>query len=126
MNRVLIHTAVPDAKRAIAANMAHLSGNPQEHVVECTAIPAGPSESWDMEHGYNGKWWAASQSFAPQIAQDMLASGYALGTESWFVAVYEDGGTLIQHNLPSPPADNSFEAFLAAAGLSKVVQVGPV
>lgn len=126
MSRILIHTAVPGAKRAIAAEMTHLSGDPREHIVECNAIPGGPSATWDASHGYNGKWWAASQALAPAIAQDMLASGYMLGTESWFVAIYETSGQLIQHNLPGAPANSSFDAFLAACGLSKVVQNGPV
>lgn len=122
MSRILIHTAVPHAKREVAADMAHLSGNPSEHSVECTAIPGGPSAQWDALKAYNGKWWAASQALAPAIAQDMLTSGYMLGTESWFVAIYETGGQLIQHNLPGAPADSSFDAFLAACGLQKVVQ----
>lgn len=121
MSRILVHTAVPDARREIAATMAHLSGNPNEHSVECDAIPGGPSAEWDTLKGYNGKWWAASQAYAPQIAQDMLASGYMLGTESWFVAIFETGGQLIQHNLPEAPVDSSFDAFLTAAGLQKVV-----
>ena len=122
MSRILAHTAVPEAKREIAATMAHLSGNVTEHSVECTAIPGGPSAQWDTAQGYGGTWWAASQGLAPQIAQDMLASGFMLGTEAWFVAVYEVGGQLIQHNLPHEPADPSFNAFLAACGLEKVVQ----
>lgn len=126
MSRILIHTAVPDAKRVIAAGMEHLSGLPQEHSIECIASNGGPSALWDASKGYGGKWWAASQALAPQIAQDMLTSGYILGTESWFVAIYETGGALIQHNLPGAPADSSFDAFLTACGLVKVVQNGPV
>lgn len=122
MSRIRIHTAVPDARREIAADMEHLSGNPYEHSIECNAVPGGPSALWDASKGYGGKWWAASQGLAPQIAQDMLTSGYMLGTESWFVAIYETGGQLIQHNLPGAPADSSFDAFLAACGLTKVVQ----
>ncbi len=122
MSRILVHTAVPSANRDLAANMAHMSGNPNEHIVECVAIPGGPSALWDTEQGYNGTWWAASQALAPQIAQDMLTSGYMLGTESWFVAIYETGGQLIQHNLPEAPVDSSFDAFLTATGLQKVVQ----
>jgi len=124
MSRILAHTAVPESKREIAATMAHLSGNVTEHSVECTAIPGGPSALWDTEQGYGGTWYAASQGLAPQIAQDMLASGFLLGTEAWFVAVYEDNGQLIQHNFPpeiGPPADSSFDAFLAACGLERVV-----
>lgn len=117
MSRILIHTACPDTKRATAGTMAGLSGLPEEHSVECNAIPGGPSALWDTGHGYGGKWWAASQALAPAIAQGMLTSGYILGTESWFVALYEVGGTLIQHNLPSAPTDATFDAFLVAAGL---------
>lgn len=121
MTRVLVHMAVPDAKRALAATMTGLSGNPVEHSVECNTVEGGPSAAWDAANGYDGKWWAASQPFAPVIAQTMLASGYALETESWFVARYEDDGTLIDHNLPTAPADASFDAFLTAAGLERVV-----
>jgi hypothetical protein len=119
--RILIHTSVPDAKRVIAASMDGLSGQPQEHSVECNAIHGGPSGAWDASHGYTGKWWAASQALAPEIASEMLTSGYVLGTESWFVAYYEDTGALIQHNLPNAPSDASFGAFLAAAGLARVI-----
>ena len=120
MSRVLVHMAVPDAKRALAATMSGLSGNLIEHSVECSTTPGGPSALWDASQGYSGKWWAASQAFAPEIAQAMLASGYSLATESWFIARFEDNGTLIDHNLPSPPNDSTFESFLTAAGLVRV------
>lgn len=113
--------AVPDSKRAMAGTMTGLSGVPSEHSVELQAIPGGASAAWDTANGYTGKWWGASQALAPEIAQPMLASGYALETESWFAAIWEEGGSLIQHNLPSAPADASFDAFLVAAGLEKVV-----
>lgn len=120
MTRVLVHMAVPDAMRAIAATMAGLSGLITEHSVELVALAGGPSAAWDASQGYGGTWWGASQPFAPQIAQEMLASGYMLGTESWFTAMWEEGGSLIDHNLPQPPVDASFKAFLAAAGLEFV------
>lgn len=121
MNRILCHMAVPDAKREIAGTMTALSGVPQEHSAELRAIPGGASAQWDSAKGYAGTWWGASQALAPEIAQPMLASGYALETESWFAALWEEGGSLIQHNLPTAPADATFEAFLAAAGLERVV-----
>lgn len=121
MTRILCHMAVPDAKRSLAATMDGLSGLPQEHSVQLQSIPGGASASWDATNSYNGTWWGASQSLAPEIAQPMLASGYGLGTEGWFAALWE-GGTLIQHNLPGAPADSSFEAFLAAAGLERVAE----
>lgn len=114
--------AVPDAMRALAATMAGLSGLISEHSIELAAITGGPSEAWDTAQGYSGTWWGASQPFAPAIAQEMLISGYMLGTESWFAAAWEEGGNLIDHNLPEPPADASFDAFLAAAGLEKVIR----
>lgn len=120
VTRVLCHMAVPGAKRALAATMTGLSGLPQEHSVELHSVAGGASAAWDAANGYDGKWWGASQALAPEIAQPMLASGYGLETESWFAALWE-GGTLIQHNLPTAPADSSFDAFLAAAGLEKVV-----
>lgn len=124
MGRILVHMAVPDAKRAIAAGMSHLSGNLSEHSVRLYVVPGGPSAVWDAANQYNGIWWGASQPFAPQIAQDMLTSGYMLGTESWFVAMYEANGQVIQHNLPSTPSDSSFDAFCAAAGLYRLIEIG--
>lgn len=109
--------------------MDHLSGIPNEHAIECNAIPGGPSADWDAAHSYNGKWWAASQGLAPAIAQDMLMSGYMLGTESWYAAYWEDTMTPVQGqwtNIDPPPAGPSFDAFLAAAGLQKVIPEGMV
>lgn len=119
MSRILVHMAVPESKREIAASMEGLSGFQQEHSVECGTIPAGPSAQWDAAQSYNGKWWGASQAFAPEIAQEMLTSGYTLNTESWFIAYDEKTRKLINHNLPEPPIDDSFESFLVAAGLSR-------
>lgn len=120
--RVQVHMAVPEAKRALAATMSGLSGNPLEHSIRCTATPSGAAASWDATQGYDGTWWAASQAFDPVIAQEMMEDGYELETESVFAAFFEDDGTLIDHNLPDPPEDASFDAFLSAAGLAKVVQ----
>lgn len=119
MPRVLCHMAVPDAMRAIAATMSGLSGMPSEHAVELRATAGGASAAWDALKGYGGVWWGASQALAPEVAQPMLASGYALETESWFAALWEEGGALIQHNLPTAPANATFDAFLAAAGLER-------
>ena len=124
MNRVLIHMAVPDAKRALAGTMTGLSGVPQEHSVELHAIQGGPSASWDTTNSYSGTWWGASQALAPEIAQPMFASGYTLGTEGWFAAYWEGTNTLVPNgtNLNPHPDTADFEAFLAAAGLERVVQ----
>jgi hypothetical protein len=120
MIRIILHTACPDTKRAIAAQMDGLSGLPQEHAIPLASVAGGPSAAWDAEQGYSGQWWGASQRMEVTIASDMLASGYMLGTESWFVARWEEGGSLIDHNLPNPPENASFDAFLAAAGLERV------
>lgn len=120
MSRILTHMAVPGAMRELAATMAGLSGLVTEHSIPLVTIEGGPSAAWDATKGYDGSWWGASQALAPAIAQGMLESGYMLGTESWFAALWEEGGTLLQHNLPAPPVDASFEAFLAAAGLEFV------
>ena len=120
MIRVLVHMACPEALRAIAATMAGLSGLIEEHSVELQAIPGGPSAEWDALQGYSGTWYGASQPFSAPIAQGMLESGYILGTQSWFVAIWEESGTLVQHNLTTAPANPSWAAFLAAAGLQKV------
>jgi hypothetical protein len=120
MIRVLVHLAVPDATRAIAATMTGLSGLITEHSVELSAVAGGPSAVWDAQQGYAGIWWGASQHLETAIAQTMMTSGYMLGTESWFAARFETDGTLIDHNLPTPPADASFAAFLTAAGLAMV------
>lgn len=127
MSRIVVHMAVPDAKRAVAATMSHLSGNLSEHSVELTANATGPSHDWDVANSYSGRWWGASQPFAAQVAQDMLASGYILGTESWFAAFWEDSGEPVpgQHTNISPaPANASFDAFVAAAGLTKTNSSG--
>lgn len=124
MIRVLCHMAVPEAKRTLAATMTGLSGLPQEHSVELHSVAGGASAAWDAENGYDGKWWGASQALAPEIAQPMLTSGYGLETESWFVAFWEGTNTIVPNgtNMVPPPSDSSYESFLVAAGLERVVQ----
>lgn len=127
MSRVVVFTAVPAAKRALAAQMAGLSGNETEHSVELHAIEGGPSALWSASQGRAGeKWWGAEQAFAPQIASEMLTSGYMLGTEGYFAAYMEDTGEPApypSHNLPAPPTEPTFEEFLTAAGLQRIEQV---
>lgn len=124
MSRVVVNTAVPGVNREEAASMAYLSGRIEEHSVELTSKATGPSHDWDVAKGYDGKWWGARQALNPYIAQSMLQSGYMLGTESWFAAFDEMTLTLLQHNLPVAPVDASFDAFLEAAGLQKVIPPG--
>lgn len=117
MNRVLIHLAVPDEKRALAGTMAELSGMPTEHSIKLIAIPGKASNLWNVANGQTSDWWGAAQFVEANAAQTMMASGYALQTQSWFAAYHETTLTLIQHNLPQPPDNPSFAAFLQAAGL---------
>lgn len=125
MSRVLCFIALPDAKRASAASMTFLSGNPKEFNIPLLAIPGGPSAEWDALQGYGGNWWGAFQFLAPEVAQAMLTSGYELEAESWFAAFWEVGGGIINHNLPSPPAEPTFASFIAAAGLQLLPGNGP-
>lgn len=132
VSRVIVHVAVPAAKRALAGTMAGLSGNVTEHSVELHAIDGGPSALWSESQDRAGEsWWGASQAFAATIAQAMLASGYIKGTESWYVAFWEDTGELISGgpetiplNTPEQPSDTSFGAFLAAIGCERVESDG--
>jgi hypothetical protein len=117
MDRVLIHLAVPDEKRALAGTMAELSGMPTEHSIKLIATPGMASDEWNAANGQTSDWWGASQFVEASAAQTMMASGYALQTQSWFAAYDEASRALIQHNLPQPPVNPSFAAFLQAAGL---------
>lgn len=122
MSNILVQMAVPAAKRALAAQMAGLSGNVTEHSVELTTIDGGPAATWSASWGRAGeKWYGAEQAFAPQIASEMLTSGYILGTEGYFVAYVKDTGQRLDHNLPAPPADSTFEAFTVAMGAGRTV-----
>lgn len=124
MVRLKVHLAVPDEKRAIAATMTHLSGLVTEHSIKLLATPGSPSAAWNAANGQSATWWGASQGLAVGIAQDMMSSGYQIGTQSWFAALYDESGNLIQHNLPEAPANASFEAFIAVAGLVRA-EVSP-
>ena len=121
MDRVLIHLAVPESKRATAATMTGLSGLISEHAIDLLAQAGGPSAAWNIENGQTFRWWGASQWIRPDIAQGMLASGQQLQTQSWFSAIWSADGQLLQHNLPAPPRDADFSTFLAVAGLEMVV-----
>lgn len=124
MNRVLIHLAVPEEKRALAGTMTGLSGLIGEHAIKLIAQPNKPSEAWNTANGQSTTWWGASQWIRPDIAQGMLESGQQLQTQSWFSAVWSEDGQLLQHNLPTPPGNSEFSTFLAVAGL-EMVTVSP-
>jgi hypothetical protein len=119
VTRYLIHTACPDAKRTTANGLAGLSGRIDEHSVPLVSTPGGGAAAWDTEQGYAGQWWGASQALAPGIAGLMLYDGQAKTTESYYAAHDESSGVLLQHNCPTPPANATFDAFLAAAGLQR-------
>ena len=117
MARLQVHLAVPDSKRAIAATMTHLSGLVTEHSIRLTAIPGSPSAEWNAANGQGLVWWGASQGLEDWVASDMMTSAFEKGTQSWFAALWTQDGQLVQHNLPQPPDNPSFAAFLQAAGL---------
>lgn len=123
MNRVLIHLAVPDEKRALAGTMAELSGMPTEHSIKLIAMPGMASDAWNAANGQTSDWWGASQFVEASAAQAMMASGYALQTQSWFAAYHEASRALIQHNLPMAPGSSEYAAFLQAAGLAVEVDI---
>ena len=115
--RILVHIAVPNARRAVAGTMDGLSGSEAEFSVRLKAIPGQPSAIWDGIKGYpTGRWWGASQALAPAIAQTMFVSGDQKKCEAWFVAYDEDTLTLLDTNCPAAPANPSFAAFLALIG----------
>jgi len=120
---ILTHTAVPAAKRALAATTTGLSGNLAEHSVPLQAIPGGPAATWSAEQGRAGEaYYGASQRYAPAIANGMLISAQTLGTEGYFAGYSVDTGELVAYNTPEPPAGDTFDAFLVAAGLERVTE----
>lgn len=125
MNRYLIHTACPDARRTVANNLAGLTGRIDEHSIPLTATPGGGAAAWDTAQGYAGQWWGASQGLAPGIAGQMLYDGQIKTTQSFYAAFDESSGVLLQHNCTDAngdlvaPANATFEAFLAACGLAR-------
>ena len=118
-----MHLAVPDSKRAIAATMTHLSGLVTEHSIKLIAIPGMASDAWNAANGQTSDWWGASQGLEDWVANDMMESALEMGTESWFAALWTQDGQLVQHNLPQPPDNPSFAAFLQAAGLAVEVDI---
>jgi hypothetical protein len=117
MNRILVHIAVPNARRAVAGTMDGLSGQTSEFSVRLLATPGKPSAIWDGIKGYpSGRWWGASQGLAPAIAQTMLVSGEQKKTEAWFVAYDENTLAPLQTNCPAWPASATFAAFLDLIG----------
>jgi hypothetical protein len=117
MNRILVHMAVPNARRATAGTMTGLSGSEMEFSVRLLATPGKPSAIWDGIKGYpSGRWWGASQPFAPEIAQTMLVSGDQKKCEAWYVAYDETTLTPLQTNCPAWPANATFTAFLDLIG----------
>lgn len=125
--RILIHMACPHARKTVANALAELTGRSDEHSIELQSLPGKPAAIWDGVKGYpQGKWWAASQSFAPAIAQALLTDGETKKPESFFVAYDEDTLTPIQTNCPAWPEDASFAAFVALIGCEIVDNSEPL
>lgn len=97
--------------------MTHLSGLVTEHSISLAAVPGSPSAQWNAANGQGPVWWGASQGLEDWVANDMMTSAVEMGTQSWFAAVWTQDGRLVQHNLPQPPANPTFAAFLEVAGL---------
>ena len=117
MSRILVHMAIPNARRAVGGTMAGLSGSEREFSIRLLATPGKPSAIWDGVKGYpSGRWWGASQAFAPAIAQAMLVSGDQKKTEAWFAAYDAETLAPLQTNCPAWPANATFAAFLTLIG----------
>lgn len=128
VTRIRVHMAVPSSKRAVAATMAGLSGDPSEFSVPLVAENAGPASEWDAFKGYDGTYYGASQGLAVEVLIPLLQSGYENQTEVFYASFYEETGEPVDTgdaerpgcNLPTWPADATYDAFLVASGLSKV------
>jgi hypothetical protein len=126
MSRLIVHIAVPDSKREIAATMTGLSGLPEEFSVALDTIPNGLSDLWDEQAGYSrpGKYWGASQALAEEVCIAMQSSAPASEADAWYCAVVEGTGQVFQTNVPEL-TDGSWQAFLTATGLKlKIIDVG--
>ena len=128
MTRIVVHFAVPNAKRAVAATMDGLSGDPAEFPVELVAAPGGPASDWDALKGYDGVYYGASQRLVAEFLLPLLQSGYEKQTEVFYAAFDGETGEPVDTgdperpgcNLPEWPSDATYEAFLVACGLAKV------
>lgn len=125
MSRLIVHMAVPAPRREIASTMTGLTGVPEEFSVELDTIPGGISDQWDKQVGYPvpGKYWGASQALAQEICVAMQTSEAAPAADAWFCAVVEDTGEIFQTNVPGLH-EGTFDAFLLACGLEKVLPDG--
>jgi hypothetical protein len=121
--RLVVHMAVPEPKRGIAATMTGLTGVPEEFSVALETIPDGVSDLWDKQVGYPlpGKYWGASQALSQEFCVAMQSSEVAPAADAWFCAVIEITGEIFQTNVPEL-TEGTWEAFLAATGL-KVIEV---
>ena len=126
--RVIVHIAVPLPRVSAAADMDQLSGTPEEFSVELEAVEGGPAAEWSALQGYSTDWRGASQAFRPDIAVNLLVSGFTIRPEAFYAAFYEADGSPVDTgdpsmpgcNLPAWPADATYTAFLTAAGLRRV------
>lgn len=124
-NHVHLHMALPETRRHVGASIHGLTGLPDEFSVKLNAIEGGPSDEWSKSKQYTGVWYGSSQAWSVQTAQKMLDSGKSKRVEAWYAAWSIETGELVDHNLPVPPTERSFDAFLASAGLERVLVVPP-
>ena len=119
MNRLIVHMAVPEPRRQVAATMTGLSGAIQEFSIKLTTVPGGASDIDDLNSGYSrpSPWWGASQPISQEICTLMKQSAYELQAGAWYSAFEEQTGNYVEGNTPIAPSDSSFQAFLASVGL---------
>lgn len=122
--RVRVHIALPLARVPVADDMPYLSGENDEFSVRLQSIPGGAAALWDSQNpGYDGQYRGASQTYPAEVAQEILAAGHQLTVEAFYVAFID--GTDIPvpgqyHNLPEPPADSTYAAFMGGVGVERV------
>lgn len=126
VTRIVVHFAVPAEKRALAATMAYLSGNPSEFIVPARAI-GGDAAAWAAFKGYSGDYFLSSQALSLDIVQAMMADGYAKDTEVFYAAFDEATGQPVPSgtNLTAWPIDSTFASFVVGGGW-ELTQTGGV
>lgn len=129
MSQICVHFAVPDAKRIVASTLQGMEGGIGNFSVELEAI-GGDAAAWATFKGYPPQFWGASQSLSTEFLLGLLEDGYEKQSEILYAAFHAGTGLPVQTgnperpgcNLTTPPTGPSYEAFMAAAGLQKVVQ----
>jgi hypothetical protein len=125
--RIICHMAVHAEKRAAAAQMDELSGNPSEFSIPLVAV-GGDAVAWGTLKGYGTAGFGASQALSQAVGQAMMVSGYQEKTEVSFALYFEDTLQPVPNgcNLSVWPTGPTYDEFLTAGGWNKVQPEGPV